>query len=828
MFPILVTSQIQDPTSWSFDVEDLGGGSYNLLANVEIDEGWHVYSQYKNAESFIVSTSFYFKNIDGLKFIDSEPEKIDYVDGFKVFFTESQPIEKFVPIQEEIARYFEGKASFSQKVEVQEGITQIKAMYEFMVCNDQECLPPEIVDVIFSLKKKELTESEEVKNLTKEDYDCSNDYKRNIKGLESIIQSDNFSFFNLLEALLAGIIAGLIALLTPCVFPMIPLTVSFFLKGSEDKRKAILRASLYGGFIVLIYFLLSLPFHFFSLDAEVLNQISTNVWLNLIFFLVFTVFAISFFGYFEIRLPSKLLNKVDSASDIGGTIGIFFMALTLALVSFSCTGPVLGAALAKTGLSSSSSIYNFPVPNVSSFFVAFPFIISTFYFFGFMQIKKSGYVFKLFRGEVKGIWKKTIIRATISLPIFYFLIAGAFSPAPLSNLLRETFGWVLIFSVFLSIIILLLYSFGFISFSLKRTQKANNSNVFYKILTIAIVLFLFYQNPQSINVNGVSIQLSASMVGFGLALGIPFALFAVFPNWLKSLPKSGGWMNTLKVFIGFLEVALAIKFLSNADAVYKLGIIKYETFFVLWALTFFGLALYLFGVIKFPHDTKGKKIGGSRIVFGVLTLGFVLYLIPGATCKYQDVFTHTLFGLPPPKTYSYCNEDPSEALSKNNDRIVTKDYFEAIELSKKYNKPILVDFTGMACVNCRKLENQIWNDLEIDKLIGKYILAQLYVDVRKEVPEHTIDECFPDSTWKKSKVINTTGKQWSTLQTLTFEKNTQPLHIILKPSNDSEFQEELLKDENGSYFQPKAYKDANNIDTYKDWLEQGLKDFYSE
>jgi len=755
MFPILGTSQIQDPTSWSVDVEDLGGGSYNLLANVEIDEGWHVYSQYKNPESFIVSTSFYFKNIDGLKFIDSEPEKIDYVDGFKVFFTESQPIEKFVPIQEEIARYFEGKASFSQKVEVQEGITQIKAMYEFMVCNDQECLPPEIVDVIFSLKKKELIESEEVNNLTKEGYDCSNDYKRKIKGLQSIIQSDeivhtitsddiyflnkkgekinysmeafltfletqygiskrkiikynpelkkckslsncpeiteiiihpkdSFPFLKLLEALLAGIIAGLIALVTPCVFPMIPLTVSFFLKGSEDRKKAIFRASLYGGFIVLIYFLLSLPFHFFSLDAEILNQISTNVWLNLIFFLVFTVFAISFFGYFEIRLPSKLLNKVDSASELGGVLGIFFMALTLALVSFSCTGPVLGAALAKTGLTASGS--------------------------------------------------------------------GS----------------------------------------------------------------------------AVALQLSSAMIGFGLALGVPFALFAVFPTWLKSLPKSGGWMNTFKVFIGFLEVALAIKFLSNADAVYKLGIIKYETFFVLWTLTFLGLAFYLFGVIKFPHDTKGKKIGRSRIVFGILTLGFVIYLIPGATCKYQDVFTHTLFGLPPPKTYSYCNEDPSEVVSKNNDRIVTKDYFEAIELSKKYNKPILVDFTGMACVNCRKLENQIWNDVEVDALIGKYILTQLYVDVRKEVPEHKIDECYADGTWKKSKIINTTGKQWSTLQTLTFEKNTQPLHIILKPSNDSFFQEELLKDENGSYFQPKAYKDANNIDAYKNWLEQGLKDFYSE
>ena len=688
MFPFLVTSQIEDPTFWSFDVEDLGEGTYNLLANVEIDEGWHIYSQYKNPESFIVSTSFYFKNIDNLKFIDSEPEKIDYVDGFKVFFTENQPIEKFVPIQEEIARYFEEKASFIQKVEVQEGITQINAMYEFMVCDDQQCLPPEIVDVVFYLKKKELTEINTDKTRNKQDFDCSNDYKRSIKGLDSVVvESESFSFINILEAILAGVIAGLIALVTPCVFPMIPLTVSFFLKGSEDRRKAIFRASLYGGFIVLIYFLLSLPFHFFSLDAEILNQISTNVWLNLVFFFVFTLFAISFFGYFEIRLPSKLLNKVDSASEFGGIIGIFFMALTLALVSFSCTGPVLGAALAKTGLSASGS--------------------------------------------------------------------GS----------------------------------------------------------------------------AIALQLSSAMIGFGFALGVPFALFAIFPTWLKSLPKSGGWMNTFKVFIGFLELALAIKFLSNADAVYKLGIIKYETFFVLWTLTFLGLALYLFGVIRFPHDTKGVKTGRIRFGFGVLTLSFVLYLIPGATCKYQDVFTHTLFGLPPPKTYSYCNEDPSEILQSRStisDRIVTKNYFEAIELSKKYNKPILVDFTGMACVNCRKLENQIWNNVEVDKLISKYILAQLYVDVRKEVTEHEIDECYSDGTLKKSKLINTTGKQWSTLQTLTFEKNTQPLHIILKPSNNSQFQEELLKDENGSYFQPKAYKDANNIDTYKNWLEQGLKDFYSD
>jgi len=720
MFPVIGSSQIEDPTSWSFDVEDLGEGTYNLLANVEIDEGWIVYSQYKDPESFIVSTSFYFKNIDGLKFIDSETEKVDYpMDGYKVFFSETQPIEKYVPIVEETAKYFEGKASFVQKIEVEGAVDQIQGMYEFMVCDDEQCLPPEIVDVVFYLKKKELTENTKDKNSTNLQVECSEKYKRQIKGIVKVEEKGNdkgVSLFKLLEALLAGVIAGLIALVTPCVFPMIPLTVSFFLKGSENRKKAIFRASLYGGFIVLIYFLLSLPFYFFSLDANVLNQISTDGFLNLIFFLVFTVFAISFFGFFEIRLPSKLLNKVDSASEVGGVIGIFFMALTLALVSFSCTGPVLGAALAKTSLSASGS--------------------------------------------------------------------------------------------------------------------------------------------------SMALQLSSAMIGFGLALGVPFGLFAVFPTWLKSLPKSGGWMNTLKVFIGFLELALAIKFLSNADAVYKFGFIKYETFFVLWSLTFLGLALYLFGIIKFPHDQKsnsklnwGKIFSGfvvalcsvfflfslplflflfylfliiylliklqpgfSRIVFAWVALFFVLYLMPGATCKYQDVFTHTLFGLPPPKTYSYCHQEV--------ERIETKDYFEAIELSKKYNKPILVDFTGMACVNCRKLENQVWNDEEVDKLISQYILAQLYVDVRTELTDEEF-ACNPNNRDVPIK-INTTGKQWSTLQAHTFEKNTQPLHIILKPSDDPNYDEELLKDKNGNHVQPKAYKDANNIDTYKNWLEQGLKDFHSE
>ena len=363
-----------------------------------------------------------------------------------------------------------------------------------MVCDDEQCLPPDIFDFEFCLygddcllKKKD---KQELSNDALINEEGSSIYKRNIDGksyqlielqkkldkgeiseIEYNLSSESFDqvndsegsiFSQLIQALLAGIVGGLIALITPCVFPMIPLTVSYFLKGSEKRRKAVFNAFLYGFFIVFIYFLFSLPFHFFDIDSGALNALATNAWVNIVFFIIFIVFAISFFGYFEIRLPSKWVNKVDSASNIGGVLGIFFMALTLALVSFSCTGPVLGTALAKTGLSSSSSTF-------------------------------------------------------------------------------------------------------------------------------------------------FAVQLSVTMIGFGLSLGIPFALFALFPSWLKSLPKSGSWMNTFKVFIGFLEVALAIKFLSNADAVYELRFILRETFFILWAITFFGLALYLIGGIYFPHDDRTKK-----------------------------------------------------------------------------------------------------------------------------------------------------------------------------------------------------------------------------
>ena len=308
-----------------------------------------------------------------------------------------------------------------------------------------------------------------------------------------------------------------------------------------------------------------------------------------------------------------------------------------------------------------------------------------------------------------------------------------------------------------------------------------------------------------------AVQLSVTMIGFGLSLGIPFALFALFPSWLKSLPKSGSWMNTFKVFIGFLEVALAIKFLSNADAVHELRFILRETFFILWAITFFGLALYLIGGIYFPHDDRTKKVGYLRFSFGLIVLAFVIYLIPGATCLPNGP-NYSLFGLPPPKNYSFCNCSEQE--------LVNKDYFEALNLSKDFKKPILVDFTGMACVNCRKLEDNIWSNSKIDSIINSdYILTQLYVDKRKSVPLEIIDKLDENGFKIGSKEINTVGEKWMTLQEQTFMKNTQPLHIILMPCDDEDKCDEKLL---GPVL---SYKDANNVDYYFEWLSKGVDNY---
>ncbi len=457
----------------------------------------------------------------------------------------------------------------------------------------------------------------------------------------------------LLTIFILGFLGGLVALITPCVFPMIPLTVSFFTKKATSKKQGIFNASLYGFFIFLIYILLSLPFYFLdSASPEILNSVSTNPWLNVIFFVVFIVFALSFFGLFEITLPSSFSGKADAKAGTGNILGIFFMALTLAIVSFSCTGPILGS-----------------------------------------------------------------------------LLVGSLT--------------------------------------------------------------------------GGAVQLTVGMGGFGLALALPFALFALFPNWLNSLPKSGGWLNSVKVVLGFIEVALAIKFLSNADLVKHWGLLKREVFIGIWIVVGIGLTLYLLGKIKFPHDSPIKKLNKWRIALAILFGAFTIYLIPGVTnTKWANL--KLISGFPPPLYYSVYQTGDC-ILNLN----CTHDYEEAVKLAKAEGKPLLLDFTGYACVNCRRMEENVWSDPEVYKIMkDNYIIVSLYVDDKKSLP------AAKQFTYKtkdgNEKEILTVGDKWATFETENFKNNAQPLYAILNG-------DEILMNN------PVGY--TPSIKDYKDWLLCGLDAF---
>jgi len=500
-----------------------------------------------------------------------------------------------------------------------------------MTCDDEKCLPPEYIDFEFDFTKDQTIDLGFLEggiipgdgNVGDSPYEIATvDVNNPVNDCGKEEQKGK----SLWGIFILGFLGGLVALLTPCVFPMIPLTVSFFTKGSGNRTKGIFNAILYGLFIFLIYFLFSLPFHVFSsISPDIFNQISTNVYLNIAFFVIFVVFAISFFGYFEITLPSSIANRADSASDIGGLIGIFFMALTLAIVSFSCTGPILGS-----------------------------------------------------------------------------LLAGALSA------------------------------------------------------------------------DGGAMPLTAGMSGFGLALGIPFAIFALFPGLLGSMPKSGGWLNTVKVVLGFIELALAVKFLSNADLVKGWGLLPREIFFGLWILIGIGLAAYLFGLIKFPHDSPIKKFGFLRISTAIATVAFVIYLLPGLTnTKYAN--RQLLSGFPPPLFYSLYEKQSECPL----DLDCYKDYEKGLAYAQKVNKPILLDFTGWACVNCRKMEENVWVD-------------------------------YVSATTGRTKKIDTKGEKWSTLQTETFINNSQPYYAVLSP-------DEMLLNH------PVGYKP--DVGEYSSFLDCGLDAF---
>jgi cytochrome c biogenesis protein CcdA len=460
----------------------------------------------------------------------------------------------------------------------------------------------------------------------------------------------------LLSIFLLGLLGGFIALLTPCVFPLIPLTVSFFTKRSSSPGSGRAHALLYGFFIFLIYVLLSLPFHLLDhTDPEILNNISTNVWLNLLFFIIFVVFAISFFGYFEITLPGSVANSVNSKS--GGTTvaGIFFMALTLAIVSFSCTGPILGS-----------------------------------------------------------------------------LLAGA-----LSN-------------------------------------------------------------------HGGAIQLSFGMGGFGLGLALPFALFALFPGWLGSLPKSGGWLGSVKVVLGFLELAMAIKFLSNADLVEQWGLLKREIFIGFWVIIGILISLYLLGRIRFPHDSPVKKFGAARVGFLLFFVLSTAYLVPGLTNTPAANLT-LISGFPPPLCYSVYKNPVNCSQGVE----TLRDYEEALTLAKKLHKPVLIDFTGWACVNCRRMEENVWTDPEVKKRMqDSFVVVSLYVDDRRLLPAASQMVYQTKDSAKKN--IITVGDKWATFQSENFNAVSQPQYAIISPD------EKILTHTKG--YTPKAAD-------FTGWLDCGLAAF---
>lgn len=637
-FSFLSFAQVEEePVQWTTQLNRISDTRVALEFKASIAEKWHLYSL-EEFEDGPLPTEFVF-TYDTLKLMPIGPT------------TSGKPKVEYDQIFEIDLPFFDTEATFKQQFEVLDATaSEISGEINYQACDDRLCIfrtePFRIALDGSTLKEEELA-------LTEKDLARSAALTLNLKNKALLAtqlsdSSTNSLYWNLF---FLGFLGGLIALLTPCVFPMIPLTVSFFLKQGSSLRTGIFNALLYGFFIVLIYVLLSLPFHFLdSINPEILNTISTNVPLNLIFFAVFVFFAFSFFGYYELTLPSSWGNATDEGATRNGSVGIFFMALTLAIVSFSCTGPILGS-----------------------------------------------------------------------------LLAG------------------------------------------------------------------------SLSADGGAMQLTAGMTGFGVALALPFALFALFPNALNALPKSGGWMTTIKVVLGFLELALALKFLSNADLVSHWGLLKREVFIGIWTLLAFGLTLYLFGLLRFPHEGK-IKIAKGRYVLAALSLGFTAYLFLGLISKNNTL--KLLSGFPPPAFYSLSSSENDCPLGLN----CYKDFEQGLAAAQQQNKPILLDFTGWACVNCRKVEENIWSRPEVFRILNEeVVLISLYVDDRTDLPQaEQFNFKYPNGRIRKIKTI---GEQWASFQSLNFNTASQPYYVLMQPDGT------LLN-------APIQYTDAA---TYLRWLEEGLR-----
>ncbi|MGO4920961.1 protein-disulfide reductase DsbD family protein [Maribacter spongiicola] len=639
VLPLGVFAQTEDePVVWEQKINKISESEYELVMQAKILDGWHMYSQFTSEYGSLPSEFTYNGNGTIYELIDGTEE--------------SATIKEFSEIFEVEETYFKDNAIFTQRIRiVDSAINQIDVDLFFQVCKEV-CIP---MDMKFIFTLDGSAAEAVVATVDDRSLALGQELRLDLKNRELLNQGqDNIAeTTNIWVIFGLGFLGGLIALLTPCVFPMIPLTVSFFTKHSQNKSKGIVNALLYGFFIILIYFLLSLPFHLFdSVDSQILNSIATNVWLNLLFFVIFIFFAFSFFGYYELTLPNSWANKMDDASSkVGGVLGIFFMAVTLAIVSFSCTGPILGGLLGGTTLA---------------------------------------------EGEV-------------------------------------------------------------------------------------------------------ATNLTAGMTGFGVALALPFALFALFPAWLNSLPKSGGWMTTVKVVLGFLEIGLALKFLSNADLVGHWGILKREVFLGIWIVLGIAMTLYLFGLYKFPHDGPVKKLSMGRKVAAFISAAFTIYMILGVT---NITNLKLLSGFPPPEFYSVFKQESDCPLGID----CFKDFNEGLAYAKEVDKPILLDFTGWACVNCRKMEENVWSDAEVFPIIkDNYVLISLYTDDREELPSAEQFNFQYDSG--RVKEISNIAQKWGTFQDVNFSSISQPFYVLLSPD---------LKVLNTSI-------QNSDVPTYKNWLLEGLK-----
>jgi thiol:disulfide interchange protein DsbD len=652
------TAGILKPVRWTFRSEKSGDGLYNVIAEATIEDGWHIYGPGQTKEDGPVPTSFILKpdvnhSIEG----NLEESSTNRIEGHDKYF------------DMEVVK-FKHDLRLTRKIK-SSNPSRLSGSLEFIACNEVKCLSPEYID--FEI---DLTTGQEVKETAEKigpRIDDQGLIDQRIESLKTTYaepvsdcgEKTEEEKGNLLWMFIFGMINGFVALLTPCVFPMIPLTVSFFTK--DTKRKGWENGLWYGISIMAIYVILGLIITILF-GAGSLNELSTNPIANTIFFLIFVVFAFSFFGFYEITLPSSWSNKSDAMADKGGMIGIFFMAATLAIVSFSCTGPLIGTAL--------------------------------------VEASSEGFL------------------------------------GPL-----------------------------------------------------------------------------VVMGGFALALAIPFSLFAAFPAWLNSLPKSGGWMNSVKVILGFAELALAFKFLSIADMTAHWGILKYELFMGLWVIIALGMAAYMFGVIRFPHDSPNRRLSPLGALMGLIFAGVGLYLATGLfgsekTGTYNSL--SLMSGLAPPAHYNFfkplgeVRQDEIEgqyaSLSKcANNFNCFHDYYEGLSYARETKKPVLLDFTGYGCVNCRKTEEHIWSQEKIRKKINdEFVLISLYVD----------DKITIDTPQLRSAVTNerirTIGQKWTDFQIVNFGQNSQPLYVILSPD------EQVLTAPRG--YDPDA-------EAYEDFLQCGLNTF---